>query len=409
MTTPTLTRVQRQFVDAAATMFPGRTDLKRREVVAVCEANGLNLPQWLTNDRAYRVAHGVYRLPTAAAPVAPVAAAPVAPPTPAPAPKVDEALALVGLGATGDDLVPAVMDGYVPFGAYTDVLTVLKSGKWYPVYITGLAGNGKTTAVEQACAKLKREFVRVNITAETCEDDLLGGFRLVNGDMKWVDGPVVVAMKRGAVLLLDEVDLGTPKVMCLQPVLEGKPVFLKKTNTWVAPKPGFNVLLTGNTKGKGDDTGRFIGANVMNEAMLDRVAETIEQDYPPEAVETKIVAFNLRKAGVVDGDNFAKALVKWANTIRQAYAEGAAEDIVTTRRLNHAAAAYGMYGDRVRAVEKVCARFGATDRAAFIDLYRKIDAEVAAPVEDLAAAPTEAQVTMTAPEAAAPVAPNCPF
>ena len=405
-----LTRLQRQFVDAALKRFPGRTELTRKEVVEVVESVGMNLPQWLTNDRAYRVKHGVYRLPVADAPVD--VPAPTVAPAPAPtvAPTVDEALAFAGLGTTGADLVPAVMDGYVPFGAYNDVLTVLKTRKWYPVYITGLAGNGKTTAVEQACAKLKREFVRVNVTAETCEDDLLGGFRLINGDMRWVDGPVIVAMKRGAVLLLDEVDLGTPKIMCLQPVLEGKPIFVKKTNTWVAPAEGFNAMLTGNTKGKGDDTGKFVGANVMNEAMLDRAAETIEQEYPPEGVEVKIVANNLRKAGVVEGvEPFAKALVKWANTIRQAYAEGAAEDIVTTRRLNHAAAAYGIYGDRLRAVEKVCARFGATDRAAFIDLYRKIDAEVAAPGTDvLAEPPTEAQVTMTADptpaDATAPVA-----
>jgi len=291
----------------------------------------------------------------------------------------------------GASLVPDRLPTYVPFGAHRDVAAVVKSRKFYPVYITGLSGNGKTTTVEQACAENNREFFRVNITPETSEDDLLGGFRLVNGETVWVDGPVIVAMKRGGILLLDEVDLGTVKIMCLQPVLEGKPVFLKKTNTWVKPEKGFNVFLTGNTKGRGDDTGKFVGTNAMNEAFLDRVPETVEQDYPSEAVETKIVKGVLHHLGVTDQDDFGVTIVKWAQSIRKSYAEGAVEDVVTTRRLVQAANALAIYGDREKAIEKVTTRFDAATRAAFIDLYKKLDVTVSGDnSENLGAAPTSA-------------------
>jgi MoxR-like ATPase len=261
--------------------------------------------------------------------------------------------------------------------------------------------------VEQACAENNREFYRVNITPETSEDDLLGGFRLVNGETVWVDGPVIVSMKRGGILLLDEVDLGTVKIMCLQPVLEGKPVFLKKTNTWVKPTPGFNVFLTGNTKGRGDDTGKFVGTNAMNEAFLDRVPETVEQDYPTEAIETKIVKGMLKYLGVEGEDDFAVAIVKWAQTIRKTYAEGAVDDVVTTRRLVQAANALSIYGDRLKAIEKVTTRFDAATRASFIDLYKKLDATVTGGenTEDLGAAPTSA----TADAAPAVGNSKCPF
>ena len=396
-----LTPKQAAFVIAARAMYPTASVLTRPQVEAVAASAGLNMPQWLTNDTAYRAGRGRYRLPTtdAAAPaVAPVVAAPVvaAPVAVAAAPAVKTApavptadmnLAFMG----GASLVPDRLPTYVPFGAHRDVAAVVKSRKFYPVYITGLSGNGKTTTVEQACAENNREFFRVNITPETSEDDLLGGFRLVNGETVWVDGPVIVAMKRGGILLLDEVDLGTVKIMCLQPVLEGKPVFLKKTNTWVKPEKGFNVFLTGNTKGRGDDTGKFVGTNAMNEAFLDRVPETVEQDYPSEAVETKIVKGVLHHLGVTDQDDFGVTIVKWAQSIRKSYAEGAVEDVVTTRRLVQAANALAIYGDREKAIEKVTTRFDAATRAAFIDLYKKLDVTVSGDTKDnLGAAPTSA-------------------
>lgn len=412
----TLTRLQQQFVDAATAAYPNRTDLTMQEVLAVCQTAGLNLPQWLTNDRKYRVKRGVYRLPLATAETKTVAAAVATAPKTVTAAVTevkkaavpDAALAFMG----GASLVPTKLPTYVPFGAHADLTKVIKSRKFYPVYITGLSGNGKTTTVEQACAENNREFFRVNITPETCEDDLLGGFRLVNGETVWVDGPVLVAMKRGGILLLDEMDLGTIKIMCLQPVLEGKRVFVKKTNTWVAPADGFNVIATGNTKGRGDDTGKFVGTNVMNEAMLDRIGETVEQDYPPESVEVKIVNANLKGLGITGQETFAIALVKWAASIRKTFAEGEGDEVITTRRLVQAANAYAIYGDRLKAVEKVTTRFDAVTKAAFIDLYKKLDAEAvavaaaeAAEAERLAQAPTAAQVTLpNTPTATATVA-----
>jgi MoxR-like ATPase len=416
-----LTPKQAAFVRAARSAGYTRT-ISRPQVEQVAAAAGLNMPQWLTNDAAYRAGRGLYRLPSlegdapAVAPApAPVAVAAPAVPTvaaapavktvdavPTVAPTMDASLAFMG----GASLVPDRLPTYVPFGAHRDVAAVVKSRRFYPVYITGLSGNGKTTTVEQACAENNREFYRVNITPETSEDDLLGGFRLVNGETVWVDGPVIVSMKRGGILLLDEVDLGTVKIMCLQPVLEGKPVFLKKTNTWVKPAPGFNVFLTGNTKGRGDDTGKFVGTNAMNEAFLDRVPETVEQDYPTEAVETKIVRGVLKYLGVEDQDDFAVAIVKWAQTIRKTYAEGAVDDVVTTRRLVQAANALSIYGDRLKAIEKVTTRFDAATRASFIDLYKKLDAEAdgGENTEALGEAPTSATASTSSTDPH-----KCPF
>jgi MoxR-like ATPase len=306
-------------------------------------------------------------------------------------PTVTALSADLSLAAHGVSLVPERLPTYVPFGCHTDLLAVIKSRKFYPVFISGLSGNGKTTTVEQVCAETGREFYRVNITAETTEDDLLGGFRLVDGATVWFDGPVVLAMKRGGVLLLDEVDLGTTKILCLQPVLEGKPVFLKKINQWATPAAGFNVVLTGNTKGRGDESGKFVGTNVLNEAFLERIPETVVQDYPSESVEEKILVKVLNHLGTPD-DQFAKNLVRWASTTRKTYAEGATDDLITTRRLVQAANAFAIYGDRLKAIEKVVTRFDDATRDSFVDLYKKLDAEVSGPVDDSAvgAAPTSA-------------------
>lgn len=401
----TLTRLQQQFVTAAALVFPSATYLTTDQVREVCNQAGINLPQWLTNDRQYRVKRGVYRLPTAdevpvpvtvaaaVAPAATVAETVAAAAAPAPAP--DATLAFMG----GASLVPTEIPNFQAFGAYRDLVRVIKSQKHYPVYITGRKGYGKTTTVVQACAELGREFFRANITAETTEDDLLGGFRLLNGETVWVDGPVVVAMKRGGILLLDEVDLGTSKIMALQPVLEGKGVFLKKTNTWVLPTKGFNVVATGNTKGNGDDTGRYLGTNPMNAAFLDRMAEITEQVPPPEATELKIVKGLLKSQGYEGQDDFAVALVKWANSTRQRYEAGDATEEISTRRLEYAIAAYGVYGERLKAVEKTVSGYSDEVKAAFVALYKALDAEATAELaaanaaaEELGKAPTEAQV-----------------
>ena len=407
----TLTRLQQQFVTAAKDLFPSATELTTDQVREICDKVGLNLPQWLTNDRQYRVKRGVYRLPTADAPVPVTVAAAVAPAATVAeavaAAVPDAALAFTG----GGSLVPTLIPNFQAFGAYRDLVKVIKSNKFYPVYITGRKGYGKTTAVVQACAENDREFFRANITAETTEDDLLGGFRLLNGETKWVDGPVIVAMKRGGILLLDEVDLGTSKIMALQPVLEGKGVFLKKTNTWVQPAKGFNVVATGNTKGNGDDTGRYLGTNPMNAAFLDRMAEITEQVPPPEATELKIIKGLLKAQGHPDQDDFATALVKWANTTRQRYEAGDATEEISTRRLEYAIAAYGVYGERLKAVEKTVSGYPEEVKSAFVALYKALDAEATAELaaanaaaEELGKAPTEAQVTVPAVNPAAAVA-----
>jgi MoxR-like ATPase len=290
-----------------------------------------------------------------------------------------------------EQLIPDVNATYIPWGHYDEIAKIISSKKFAPVFVTGLSGNGKTTMIEQICAKQKRQLFRVNITELTDEDDLLGGMRLVNGNTVWQDGAVVKAMECGGVLLLDEVDLGSHKIMCLQPVLEGKGVFLKKTNTWIYPAKGFTVGLTGNTKGRGDETGKFVGTNIMNEAFLDRVPLTIEQEYPKPETETKIVVKIMEQNGEVDQE-FAEILVKWADQIRRSYAEGASEEVITTRRLIQAAQGFSIFGNRKKAIEGILTRFDALTQAAFLDLYKKLDvqADGGLNTENLGAAPVAA-------------------
>ncbi len=264
--------------------------------------------------------------------------------------------------------IPEKDDSYVQFGNYASVRKVVASRQFYPIFITGLSGNGKTMSVEQACAATKRELIRVNITIETDEDDLIGGFRLVNGDTVWHNGPVIEALERGAVLLLDEIDLASNKILCLQSVLEGKGVFLKKTGRYVRPADGFTVIATANTKGKGSDDGRFVGTNILNEAFLERFPVTFEQDYPTATVETKI----LQNAGA--DDQFAENLVKWAGVIRKTFFDGGVDEVITTRRLVHIVQAYQIFGDRLDAITKCVNRFDDDTKQSFLDLYTKVDA-----------------------------------
>lgn len=273
--------------------------------------------------------------------------------------------------------VPAAMSGYVPYGYFDDCESIIRSGMFYPVFITGLSGNGKTTMIDQVCAKLKRELFRVNITVETDEDDLLGGFRLVDGSTVWQDGPVVTAMERGGILLLDEIDLASSKIMCLQPVLEGKGVFLKKVGRFVKPAAGFTVFATANTKGKGSDDGRFVGTNVMNEAFLDRFPICIEQDYPPAVMEKKILYKKMAALGMDKGYNyFADNLVKWATTIRKSYAESTVDEIITTRRLLNIIEGFAIFSKKRRAIELGLARFDQNTKTVMMELYKKIDADL---------------------------------
>ena len=264
--------------------------------------------------------------------------------------------------------IPEKDDSYVPFGNFNSVRKVISSRKFYPTFITGLSGNGKTMSVEQACAAAKRELIRVNITIETDEDDLIGGFRLVNGDTVWHNGPVVEALERGAVLLLDEIDLASNKILCLRSVLEGKGVFLKKIGKYVRPSSGFNVIATANTKGKGSEDGRFVGTNILNEAFLERFPVTFEQDYPSATIETKIL--------LNDGceQEFADNLVKWAGIIRKTFFDGGVDEVITTRRLVHIVQAYDIFGNRLDAITKCVNRFDDDTKQSFLDLYTKVDA-----------------------------------
>ena len=284
--------------------------------------------------------------------------------------EVREQLEKTATPVTKESLVPSKDANYVPFGNYSDVKKIIQSKIFYPAFITGMSGNGKTFGVEQACAALGRELIRVNITVETDEDDLIGGFRLVNGETVWHNGPVIEALERGAVLLLDEIDLASNKILCLQSILEGNGVFLKKIGRFVRPARGFNVFATANTKGKGSDDGRFIGTNVLNEAFLERFPVTFEQSYPSVKTEEKIL--NL----LCDDKDFCKRLVDWGDIIRKTFFDGGVEEVISTRRLVHIVKAYAIWKNKEKAIEVCVNRFDDETKQAFLDLYDKVDADV---------------------------------
>ena len=272
------------------------------------------------------------------------------------------------------NLIPQVDDTFVKFGSFTDIKKIISSKLFYPTFITGLSGNGKTFSVEQACAQLGRELIRVNITIETDEDDLIGGFRLVDGATVWHNGPVIEALERGAILLLDEIDLASNKILCLQSVLEGNGVFLKKIGRFVEPRGGFNIIATANTKGKGSDDGRFIGTNVLNEAFLERFPVTYEQDYPAPSVEKKILGRIASNLGVTD-TAFLERLVDWADIIRKTFYDGGIEDIISTRRLVHIVRAFSIFNDKAKAIKVCVNRFDDETKQSFLELYDKVDAD----------------------------------
>jgi MoxR-like ATPase len=272
------------------------------------------------------------------------------------------------------NLVPDQDNTFVKFGPFADVKKIIQSKQFYPIFLTGLSGNGKTFSVEQACATLKRELVRVNITIETDEDDLIGGFRLVNGETVWHNGPVIEALERGAILLLDEIDLASNKILCLQSILEGNGVFLKKIGRVVKPANGFNVIATANTKGKGSDDGRFIGTNVLNEAFLERFPVTFEQDYPSPNIEKKILGGVAANLGVTDTDFLAR-LVDWGDIIRKTFYDGGIEEIISTRRLVHIVRAFSIFKDKAKAIKVCVNRFDDETKQSFLELYDKVDAD----------------------------------
>ena len=358
-----LTPRKKLFVEAAAEMFGVGAILTKSQTKEVATKASIPFPTWFR--KSCSVGYNAYKLPDETIP-APVVA-----------PVTESLNTTVNLVASSniENLVPAAFEGFVEWGHFSTLTKIIKSKLFYPVFITGLSGNGKTLMVEQIHAKFNKELIRVNITIETDEDDLLGGFRLVNGETKFVPGPVIEAMERGCTLLLDECDLGSNKLLALQPVLEGKGVYLKKVNKWVTAKNGFNVIATANTKGKGSEDGRFIGTNILNEAFLERFAITLEQPYPTAAIEKKIVVGSMKKYGKVD-DDFATNLVTWGEVIRKTFFDGGVDEVISTRRLDHIVKAFAIFGDKMMSIELCVARFDEDTKASFKDLYTKIDAGI---------------------------------
>ena len=357
---------QKNFVDLCYKEFGDNlTEITRKQLVKVEKKYKVAFPQWLVADKDLKVSKGVYSMPGSVVKNVETKTEDI------------KSQAAYVVSSLTDNVVPNKDKDFVSFGNYGDVKNVITSKKFYPMFITGLSGNGKTLAVTQACAVAKREMIRVNITIETDEDDLLGGYRLKDGQTVWQNGPVIEAMERGAVLLLDEIDLASNKIMCLQPILEGSGIYVKKINKFVKPKLGFNVVATANTKGQGSDDGKFIGTNVLNEAFLERFPITFEQQYPAAKTEQKIVATKLKSAGKSD-DKFATNLVTWADVIRKTFKDGGVDEIISTRRLVHIAEAYAIFKSKMKAIEVCTNRFDDSTKTSFVDLYTKVDSGASA-------------------------------
>ena len=360
------------FVDTATKMFGEGAVITNAEVKEASAKAGVPKAGWF--KKSCKIGYNQFKLPSENAPTTTTT-------TTSDAPSENVVMNLVATNMEKQDLVPSPFEGFVPWGNYGNLKKIIKSGMFYPVFVTGLSGNGKTLMIEQLHAELKKELIRINITIETDEDDLLGGFRLVSGETKFVPGPVIEAMERGCTLLLDECDLGSNKLLALQPVLEGKGVFLKKINKWITPKDGFNVMATANTKGKGSEDGRFIGTNILNEAFLERFAITIEQPYPAASTEKKIVIGSMKKYGSVDKE-FADNLVTWAEVIRKTFYDGGVDEVISTRRLDHIVKAFTIFGDKMQSIEMCVARFDEDTKESFMDLYTKIDAGISIEEEE---------------------------
>ena len=361
MTTP-----QQSLINSIVANFPDQTEFYPRTIYSLAETISINRKD---ADRLIKsqpkVRRGIYNLEGLVLPFR----------------NLNETKEMPKLSASvqsvlNDEVyVPKLESTYVKWGNYKDIEQIVSSNVFYPVYVAGLSGNGKTMMIEQACAKTNRQYVRVQITPETDEDDLIGGFRLLNGETVFSEGPVVKAMKQGAVLLIDEIDRGSNKIMCLQGVLEGKPILIKKTGQVVTPAKGFNVIATANTKGKGSEDGRFISATVIDEAFLERFTITMEQPYPSKNVEKKIIIKHMEKFDCLE-PNFAETLSVWSETIRKTYEDGGIDELISTRRLCHIVQTYSIFKDRMKAIELCVNRFDADTKEAFLDLYTKVDASV---------------------------------
>ena len=348
----------------------GKSEVSRSEIKTICQKMGMRSAQWFTKDESNRVARGMYRVPSSTIALQAKIIPMVKP--------IDKSLSKISNIATDLDstnLVPSVYKNYVPFGDFEDIVSIVKSEQFFPVFVTGHSGNGKTMSIEQACAKAKRKFICISMTPETDEGDLLGNYVLINGNMEWRDGPVTTAARQGAVLCIDEIDYGAQNLSSLQRVLEGKPFMLKKKGELITPAPGFTVFATANTKGKGSDDGRYMFTNVLNEAFLERFPNTYEQQWPPVNIERKIMKKELESANRAD-DDFADKLVTWADAIRKTFADGGCDEVISTRRLVHIVSTFGIFGDKMKAIGLCLNRFDEDTKASFLDLYTKVDAGI---------------------------------
>jgi cobaltochelatase CobS len=358
-----------QFIEACEKIFGSEVIITRDGIAEVVSESGVPYPYWLTTKSEYRYGRGQYKVPPSGKKNETVKEK---------EPEMEVAYQNVvhlrqpKIIDDNEPAVPALYNDYVPFGFYKDLRNIINSKDFYPVFITGLSGNGKTLMVEQVCSVLGRECVRVNISIETDESDLLGGYQLINGNTVYKDGPVITAMKRGSVLLIDEVDRGSNKLMCLQGILEGKPYFNKKTGEMVYPANGFNVVATANTKGRGSDEGKYL-SQILDDAFLERFPITVEQEYPDAKTERKILM------PLIPDEYFVNCLVQWADVVRQSFGNGATDEIISTRRLVHIAKAYKIFGDKMKAITLCVNRFDAETKEAFLDLYSKVDAKVESP------------------------------
>jgi len=382
---------QKEYVDHAKKLFNKNTltvaELKKANAKFGCKY----APQWLIKNKDYKVGKSLFKLPVEGDDAKNETPNKEAEKILTPVSETKKEAAYIVSSLTGN-IVPKKDPIFVSFGNYPDIKSIVKSNRFYPVCITGLSGNGKTMGVTQACAEAKRELIRVNITIETDEDDLLGGYRLKDGQTVWQNGPVIEAMERGAILLLDEVDLASNKIMCLQPILEGSGVFVKKINKFVKPAQGFNVIATANTKGQGSDDGKFIGTNVLNEAFLERFPVTFEQKYPSVAIEKKILNNTLKASGKSDV-KFVDKLTTWADVIRKTYFDGGVDEIISTRRLVHITQAFAIFDNKMKAIQMCTNRFDDDTKNSFVELYTKVDsgASVEDIIEDQRKADVEAQ------------------
>lgn len=343
----------------------GKSSFRNQDILTAAAENGINhADAYKIIRKMHKISRGVYSF----------TAAPVSIQAPIASSIIENKVALRGVSSVSSDevYVPTVDPTYIKWGEYNDIMKIIKSGMFFPTYISGLSGNGKTMMVEQACAKAKREFVRVQISPETDEDDLIGGFRLIDGETVFQKGPVVKAMERGCILLIDEIDRSTNKIMCLQGVLEGNPILLKKTGEVVRPADGFNVIATANTKGRGSDDGRFTAASIIDDAFLERFVCVVDQPFPQPTIEKKIVSAHMSKFGVED-EEFTDKLIAWSNVIRKTFEADGVDEVISTRRLCHISKCYSIFEDRMKSINKCISRFDDETRTAFLDLYTKID------------------------------------